>query len=146
MRLIYSPDPVRSAIKRGPSDGEFSPASDERYEDLIGGTLVLVGSASRTSKLRLGLLDENTERNFCLNHFLGDCSLLEGVDMVIESDNAQYLLWTGRQLWEIDKVTLWYPGSLIICTAKITLQIRKNKPFFFLKKRVHEKDWMSSLM
>ena len=51
---------------RGPSDGE-----------LIGGTLVLV---DRTSKLRLGLLlDENTERIFCFNHFLGDRSLFEGV-------------------------------------------------------------------
>ena len=53
---------------RGPSDGE-----------LIGGTLVLVDC---TSKLRLGLLiEENTERNFCLNPFLGNCSLFEGVDM-----------------------------------------------------------------
>ena len=33
------------------------------------------------SKLRLGLPDENTERNFCLNHFLGDRSLFVGVDM-----------------------------------------------------------------
>ena len=57
---------MRSAIIRGPSDGE-----------LIGGTLVLV---DRTSKLRLGLLlDENTERIFCFNHFLGDRSLFEGV-------------------------------------------------------------------
>ena len=53
---------------RGLSDGE-----------LTGGTLVLVDC---TSKLRLGLLlDENTERNFCLNHFFGDRSLCEGVDM-----------------------------------------------------------------
>ena len=74
MKLIYSPDPTRSAITRGPSHGEFS-------LDLIGGALVLVGSVSCTSKLRLGLLDENTERNFCLNHFLGDRSLFVGVDM-----------------------------------------------------------------
>ena len=57
---------------RGLSDGE-----------LIGGTLVLV---DRTSKLRLGLLlDENTERNFCLSHFLGDLSLFGGVDMARRS-------------------------------------------------------------
>ena len=38
--------------------------------------------ASGTSKLRLGLLlDENTDPNFCLIHFLGDLSLLVGVDM-----------------------------------------------------------------
>ena len=113
MKLIYPPDPVRSVIKRGPSDGEFSLASAERYEDLIGGTLVLVGSASNTSKLRLGPLDENTERNFCFSHFLGDGSLFEGVDMargrLVDSDNAQDLLWivtnchNGKQLWEIDK-------------------------------------------
>ena len=55
---------------RGPSDGE-----------LIGGTLVHV-SVDRTSKLRLGLLlDENTERNFCLSHLSGDRSLFGGVDM-----------------------------------------------------------------
>jgi hypothetical protein len=58
---------------RGPSDGE-----------LIGGTLVLVDRATDdTSKLRLGLLlDENTERNFCLSHFLGGRSLFGGVDIV----------------------------------------------------------------
>ena len=57
-----------SAIKCGPSDGE-----------LIGGTWVLV---DRTSKLRLGLLlDENTERSFCLSHFFGDRSLFGGVDI-----------------------------------------------------------------
>ena len=51
-----------------PSDGE-----------LIGGTLVLVDCIS---KLRLGLLlDENTERNFCLSHLFGDRSLFWGVDM-----------------------------------------------------------------
>ena len=59
---------------RGLSDGE-----------LIGGTLVLV-PVDRTSKLRLGLLlDENTERNFCLSHFLGDLSLFGGVDMARRS-------------------------------------------------------------
>ena len=70
MELNYSPDPVRSTIMLGPSDGE-----------LIGGTLVLV---DRTSKLRLVLLlllDENIERNFCLIHFLGVLSLFGGVDM-----------------------------------------------------------------
>ena len=52
-----------------PSDGE-----------LIGGTLVLV---DWTSKLRLGpLLDENTERNFCLSHLFGDRLLLGGVESV----------------------------------------------------------------
>ena len=38
----------------------------------------------RTSKLRLGLLlllDENTERNFCLSHLFGDRLLFGGVDM-----------------------------------------------------------------
>ena len=70
MKLIFLPDPVRSAIMRGPSDGE-----------LIGKTLVLV---DRTSNPRLVfLLDENTERNFCLNHFLGDRSLFGGVDMAV---------------------------------------------------------------
>ena len=50
------------------------------YGELIGGTLVLV---DWTSKLRLGpLLDENTERNFCLSHLFGDRLLLEGVDMI----------------------------------------------------------------
>ena len=64
---------------RGPSDGE-----------LIGGTLVLVDRSS---------LDENAERNFCLSHFLGDLSLLGGVDMarrfVIDGTSmqeCQYLL------------------------------------------------------
>ena len=53
---------------RGPSDGK-----------LIDGTLVLV---DRTSKLRLGLLlDENTERNFCLSHLFGDRWLSGGVDI-----------------------------------------------------------------
>ena len=80
MKLIYSPDTVRSAIMHGPSDGEFSLALPERYEDLIGGIL-LEGSASSTSKLRLRLLDENTERNFSLNDFFGNGSLFEGVDM-----------------------------------------------------------------
>ena len=50
---------------RGPSDGE-----------LIGGTLVLVDRNS---------LDENAERNFCFNHFLGDFSLFGGVDMARRS-------------------------------------------------------------
>ena len=50
---------------RGPSDGE-----------LIGGTLVLVDRSS---------LDENAERNFCFSHFLGDLSLLGGVDMARRS-------------------------------------------------------------
>ena len=59
---------MRSAIVRGPSDGE-----------LIGGTLVLVDC---TSKLRLGpLLDENTERKFCF-HLFGLCLLLGGVESV----------------------------------------------------------------
>jgi hypothetical protein len=45
---------------------------------------VLVSRAPGTSKLRLGLLDENTERNLSsvfLNHFLGGRSLFGGVDM-----------------------------------------------------------------
>ena len=63
MKPIFLPDPVRSAIMRGPSDGE-----------LIGSTLVLVD-----------LLDENAERKFCLNHFLGDLSLFGGVDMARRS-------------------------------------------------------------
>ena len=54
---------------RGPSDGE-----------LIGGILVLVDCIS---KLRFGpLLDENTERNFCLSHLFGDRLLLGGVESV----------------------------------------------------------------
>ena len=53
----------------------------ESNGELIGGTLVLV---DRTSTLRLGLLlDENTERNFSLNHFFGDRSFFGGVDMVV---------------------------------------------------------------
>ena len=79
MKPNYSPNSVRSSITRGPSDGEFSLASAARNEALIGGTLVLVDRASGTSKLRL--LDENTERNFCLNAFLSDRSLFGGVDM-----------------------------------------------------------------
>ena len=63
MKPIFIPDPVRSATMHGPSDGE-----------LIGGTLVLVD-----------LLDENAERNFCFNHFLGDFSLFGGVDMARRS-------------------------------------------------------------
>ena len=63
MKPIFIPDPVRSATMRGPSDGE-----------LICGTLVLVD-----------LLDENAERNFCFNHFLGDFSLFGGVDMARRS-------------------------------------------------------------
>ena len=47
--------------------------------------LMLVGCTSGTSKLRLELLDENTERNFCLSHFLGDLSLFGGVDMARRS-------------------------------------------------------------
>ena len=43
---------------------------------------MLVGRSSGTSKLRLGLLDENSERSFCLNPFLGDRSVFGGVDMV----------------------------------------------------------------
>ena len=126
MRLIYSPDPVRSAIKRGPSDGEFSLASAERYEDLIGGTLVLVGSASSTSKLRLlGPIDENTERNFCFNHFFRDGSLFEGVDMargrLVESDNAN----DGKQPWEIDKAPPTGSGTRGPCGQK-TLQIKTD--------------------
>ena len=39
---------------------------------------MLVGCASGTSKLRLGLLDENSERNFCLNPFLGDVDMARG--------------------------------------------------------------------
>ena len=75
MKPIFLPDPVRSAIIRGPSDGE-----------LIGGTLVLV---DRTSELRLGLLlDENTELSFCLNHFLADRPLFEGVDMASVIDGT----------------------------------------------------------
>ena len=63
---------------RGPSDG---------LGELIGGILLLVDC---TSKLRLGpLLDENTEPNFCLNHFLGDRSLFGGVDMAV-IDEACY--------------------------------------------------------
>ena len=63
---------MRSAIKRGPS---------ELNGELIGGTLVPVDCPS---KLRLGLLlDENTELNFCLNHFFGDRSLFGGVDMAV---------------------------------------------------------------
>ena len=81
MKLIYSPDPVRSAIARGPSDGEFSMAWAARNEVSIRGKFVLVGRASGISKLRLGLLDENTERNFCWNHFFCDRSLFGGVNM-----------------------------------------------------------------
>ena len=48
--------------------------------------------ASGTSKLRL---DENTELNFCLIHFLGDFSLFGGVDMARDNlDNAHNPLWT----------------------------------------------------
>ena len=61
MKPIFIPDPVRSATMRGPSDGES-----------IGDTLVFVDRNS---------LDENKERNFCLNHFLGDFSLFGGVDI-----------------------------------------------------------------
>ena len=44
--------------------------------------LVPVDRTSGTSKLLLGLLlNENTEGNLCLNHFLGDLSLFGGVDM-----------------------------------------------------------------
>ena len=53
---------------------------------------MLVGSASGTSKLRL-VLDGNTERIFCLNHFLGVRSLFGGVDMArgneADSENAE---------------------------------------------------------
>ena len=57
---------------RGPS---------ESNGELIGGTLVPVDCPS---KLRLELLlDENTERNFSLNHFFGDRSLFGGVDMTV---------------------------------------------------------------
>ena len=96
IKLNYSPDPLRSAMMHGSSDGSFSLGSFSlawvaRNEALIGGILVLVGSASGTSKLRLGLLrfglrlgllrlgllDENIERNFCLYHFLGDRSLFD---------------------------------------------------------------------
>jgi len=41
---------------------------------------VLVGRASGTSELQL--LDENTERNFCLKRFPSNRSLSGGVDMV----------------------------------------------------------------
>ena len=59
-------------MMRGPS---------ESNGELIGGTLVPVDCPS---KLRLELLlDENTERNFCLNHFFGDRSLFGGVDMAV---------------------------------------------------------------
>ena len=63
MKPIFLPDPVRSAIMRGLSDGD---------SELIGEILELVDRDS---------LDENTERNFCLSHFLGDLSLFGGVDM-----------------------------------------------------------------
>ena len=68
MKTIFLPDPVRSALMRG-----ISVASDG---ELIGGTLVLVDRNS---------LDENAERNFCLNHFLADLSLFGGVDMARRS-------------------------------------------------------------
>ena len=51
MKLIYSPDPVRSAIMCGLSDGEFCLAWAAREDALIRGTLVLVDRASDTSKL-----------------------------------------------------------------------------------------------
>jgi hypothetical protein len=47
--------------------------------------LILV-RVSGTSKLRLGLLDENTERNFFLNHFFDDRSLL-GASTWSEADS-----------------------------------------------------------
>ena len=78
--VVTSIEPVWSGITRGPSDGEFFLAWAARNEALIGGTLVLVRRASCISKLRLRLLHENTQRNICLNHFLGDCSFW-GIDM-----------------------------------------------------------------
>ena len=42
---------------------------------------MLMGLASGTTKLRLGRIDENTERNLCLKDFFGDCSLFGGIDM-----------------------------------------------------------------
>ena len=61
MNPIFLSDPMRSAIMRGPLDGE-----------LMGGTLVFVDRSS---------LDENTERNFSLSHFLCDIPLFGGVDI-----------------------------------------------------------------
>ena len=97
--MIYSPDPFWSAIIGGMSDGEFSLAWAARNESLIGGTLVLVGSPSGTSKLRL-VLDGNTERIFCLNHFLGVGSLFGGVDMARGTEADLGRLWerTGSTL------------------------------------------------
>ena len=92
MKMIYSPDPFWSAIIRGPSDGEFSLAWAARNEALIGGTLVLVGSPSGTSKLRL-VLDGNTERTFCLNQFFGLRSLFGGVDMARGTEADLGRLW-----------------------------------------------------
>ena len=115
MKPIYSPDPVRFVTMRGPSDGEFSLTWAARNEALIGarfgGPLVLAGSVSGTSKLRLGLLDENTERIFCLNHFLGVCSLFGGVDMArgrLRDRCYRMSLWKAAEdkLWHVtDKAT-----------------------------------------
>jgi hypothetical protein len=88
MKLIYSPDPMRSVIWPGPSDGEFSLALAARSEGLIDGALELVGS---TSKLRLGFLDENTERIFCLIHFFGVRSLFGGFDIVRLLDSGSVI-------------------------------------------------------
>jgi hypothetical protein len=55
------------------------PKATAHSNQLIGGILELVPVGS-ASTLRLRLLDESTERYFCLNHFLGDRSLF-GVDM-----------------------------------------------------------------
>ena len=68
----------------------------ESNGELIGGTLVLV---DRTSTLRLGLLlDENTERNFSLNHFLGDRSFFGGVDMVVIDETCYVTLEQSQGL------------------------------------------------
>jgi hypothetical protein len=106
MELNYSPEPVESVMMHGPSDGELPPACEALK-------LVLVGSALASGRskpeLRLGLLDENTDRNFCLNHFLIDRSLLEGVDMAKGRLNMLLIAW------EIDEAhVIRDPGYLEI--------------------------------
>jgi hypothetical protein len=73
--------------------------------------LVPVDRASGTSKLRLGpLLDENAERNFCLNHFLGNCLLFWGVDMA----RGRLRICYRRYRWKAaasNDVPWFYQGS-----------------------------------
>ena len=82
----------------------------ESNGELIGGTLVLV---DRTSTLRLGfLLDENTERNFSLNHFFGDRSFFGGVDMVVIDETCYVTLEQSqglRQSVANSKSSLFFP-------------------------------------